>query len=253
MPALPLEHRAWDTQHFGFPVASICSPDLASDDVERSLEHAQEQGYQLVYWSSRRELEPNTPWLSEFQGLLADRKTTFAKTLQPHPVVTGSDEFNIREWQPGEHSAELIELGIAAGLWSRFALDPRIAREKFESLYETWMRRSMARELCDMVLVVQQRDSNIPQGMVTISLKEGIGQIGLISVSEKQRGRGLGRRLMEAADRWMWAHGAKSAQVVTQLQNVAASRMYENAGYKIEKIEYLYHFWLPARVKALSA
>jgi dTDP-4-amino-4,6-dideoxy-D-galactose acyltransferase len=109
----------------------------------------------------------------------------------------------------------------------------------------------MARELCDMVLVVQEEGSKIPLGMVTISIEGDVGQIGLIAVSERQRGRGLGRQLLEAADRWMLSQGAKTAQVVTQLQNVAACRLYENGGYQIEKIEYLYHFWLPARAPAL--
>ena len=89
--------------------------------------------------------------------------------------------------------------------------------------------------------------------MVTIIMEGDVGQIGLIAVSEQQRGRGLGRRLVEAADRWMFDHGAKSAHVVTQLQNVAACRLYENAGYKIKTIEYLYHFWLPARIQAMRA
>lgn len=253
MPALPLEHRAWDTQHFGYLVASISNPDLESEALERSLYYAQKQGYQLVYWASRQEHDPNSPWLREYQGMLVDRKTTFVKTLRPNLAQQDLGNLRFIEWQPGEHSAELIELGVAAGLWSRFAVDPRIEREKFLSLYEIWMLRSMARELCDMVLVVQDQGSDVPLGMVTVSMEGDVGQIGLIAVSEQQRGRGLGRRLVEAADLWMYNQGAKTAQVVTQLQNVAACRLYENAGYEIKTIEYLYHFWLPARVQAMRA
>jgi dTDP-4-amino-4,6-dideoxy-D-galactose acyltransferase len=253
MPALPFEHRAWDTQHFGYPVASISNPEMESEALERSLLHAQKQGYQLVYWASCQELDTNSPCLQEFQGMLVDRKTTFAKSFRSQLATQDDAQFRSVEWQPGDHSAELMELGVAAGLWSRFAIDPRIPRDKFLSLYEIWMLRSIARELCDTVLVVQEKDGSVPLGMVTVLMDGDLGQIGLIAVSEQQRGRGLGRRLVEAADRWMLERGAKSAQVVTQLQNVAACRLYENAGYKIEKIEYLYHFWIPARVQAISA
>lgn len=253
MLALPLEHRAWDTQHFGYPVASISNPELTSDAMERLLLVAQKQGYQLVYWSSRQEQDPRTLYLHAFQGTLIDRKTTFSKTLQPSLIPINDGNLQFQEWHPAKHSAELIQLGVAAGRWSRFAIDSRISHDKFLSLYEIWMRRSIARELSDMVLVVNEPGSEVPLGMVTILMDGDVGQIGLIAVSEQQRGRGLGRQLVAAADRWMFDHGAKTAEVVTQLQNVAACRLYEHSGYKIEKIEYLYHFWLPARLQAMRA
>jgi dTDP-4-amino-4,6-dideoxy-D-galactose acyltransferase len=253
MPAIDLDHRAWDTQHFGYPVASISNSDLEPEAVERALHAAHMQGYQLVYWASRREHDINAPWLREYQGILVDRKTTYVKAMRPVIASIDSGNYQFVEWNPEQHSPELIELGVAAGLWSRFGVDPRIARDKFRSLYEIWMRRSLARELCDMVLVVQEQGCTVPLGMVTISLQDGTGQIGLIAVSEQQRGRGLGRMLVDAADRWMLEHGAQNAQVVTQLQNVAACRLYEQAGYQVDAVEYFYHFWLPARVQAIRA
>lgn len=253
MPAIDLQHRDWDTQHFGYPVASIRNPDLDPEEVERALRAAHKQGYQLVYWASRREYDDNTAWLQQYQGILVDRKTTYAKPLRPAIASNDFGNYQCVEWNPEKHSPELIELGVAAGLWSRFSVDPRIPRDKFRSLYEIWMQRSLARELSDMVLVVQEQGSSVPLGMVTIAIKEGNGQIGLIAVSEQQRGRGLGKLLVDAADRWMLEHGAHSAQVVTQLQNLAACRLYEQAGYKVEAVEYFYHFWLPERVQAIRA
>lgn len=253
MPAIDLEHRAWDTQHFGYPVASISNSGLEPEAVERVLRDAHKQGYQLVYWASRREHNDNAVWFRQYQGILVDRKTTYVKPLRPAITNNNSDSYRFLEWNPEQHSPELIELGVAAGIWSRFCVDPRIPRDKFRSLFEIWMRRSLARELSDMVLVVQEQGSTVPLGMVTISIKQGIGQIGLIAVSEQLRGHGLGRLLVDTADRWMLEHGAHSAQVVTQRQNVAACRLYEQAGYQVEGVEYFYHFWLPARVQAIRA
>jgi len=253
MPAIELDHRAWDTQHFGYPVASISNSVLEPEAVERALRAAHKQGYQLVYWASSREYDDNTAWLQEYQGILVDRKTTYVKKLLAANSNIESGNFRCVEWNPDEYSPELIELGVAAGLWSRFGVDTRIERDKFRSLYEIWIRRSLARELSDMVLVVQEQGLSVPLGMVTISIKAGIGQIGLIAVSESQRGRGLGKLLVDAADRWMLEHGAHGAQVITQLQNVAACRLYEQAGYKVEAVEYYYHFWLPARAQAVPA
>jgi len=251
MIAADLEHRAWDTQHFGCPVASIRPSNLEPQTVERVLRQAHQQGYQLVYWGSFREYPENSALLREYGGTLVDRKTTYCKPLVSRSGKARHGNYNLVEWDPADSSPELIELGIAAGQWSRFGADPRIPREKFRSLYEIWMQRSLARELSDMVLVVQEPGLPCPLGMITISVKQDKGQIGLISVSEQQRGRGIGRILMDAADQWMIDHGAHSAQVVTQLHNVAACRLYEQAGYKVESIEYYYHFWLPKRVEKL--
>jgi dTDP-4-amino-4,6-dideoxy-D-galactose acyltransferase len=253
MTASILQHRAWDTQHFGYPVASINRSDLGAEEVHRVLQFAQQQGYQLVYWASRREYAEDSDWMREHQGMLVDRKTTYFKKLAPLETEQESGNFSFVEWDPNEDSPELIELGVAAGLWSRFGVDPRISEEKFRSLYEIWMRRSLARELSDMVLVVFENGSSVPMGMVTITINQGVGHIGLIAVSEHQRGRGLGRMLVEAANRWMVKHGATSAQVVTQLHNRAACRLYEQAGYQVEAIEYFYHFWLTVEVCALRA
>ncbi len=253
MTAISLEHRPWDTRHFGYPVARINDSDLEPEELEGLLQQAQDLGYQLVYWASEREHVQDITCLSRYQGKLVDRKTTYSKSLTTTCSQLNPENYCFVEWDPEEYSSELIELGVAAGLWSRFGMDPRIPREKFRSLYEIWMQRSIARELSDMVLVVQERGSIEPLGMVTISLKAGIGQIGLIAVSEKYRGRGIGRMLINAADQWMLEHGARTAQVVTQLQNVAACRLYEQAGYHIEMIEYFYHFWLPAHVQAMRA
>ena len=49
---------------------------------------------------------------------------------------------------------------------------------------------------------------------------------------------------MHAAHRWMQQRGAQVAQVVTQLDNRAACRLYERAGYRISRLQHFYHFWL---------
>jgi len=136
-------------------------------------------------------------------------------------------------------------LSLAAGVYSRFHCDPRFPRDKFEELYRIWIERSVRRELADVVLVA--RDATEPTsgllGMVTVSAAEAAGSIGLIAVAEMARGRGVGRRLIEAAHVWMRQCDAVEGRVVTQRANLPACRLYERAGYRLSTVEHYYHFW----------
>ncbi|MCG6533248.1 MAG: GNAT family N-acetyltransferase, partial [Syntrophales bacterium LBB04] len=70
------------------------------------------------------------------------------------------------------------------------------------------------------------------------------GDIGLFAVDAAMRRKNLGVSLVHTAQEWAHRRGLKSAQVVTQEKNVAACRLYEKCGYRIDKVEFFYHFWI---------
>ena len=99
-------------------------------------------------------------------------------------------------------------------------------------------------ELADAVLVAgggTHRDD--PVGLITVSLAGEQGSIGLIAVDESARGRGIGSRMIHAAHRWLLGHGARNVEVVTQLDNHKACRLYEKCGYIHAELQHVYHFW----------
>jgi dTDP-4-amino-4,6-dideoxy-D-galactose acyltransferase len=79
--------------------------------------------------------------------------------------------------------------------------------------------------------------------MVPVGEKNGRGDIGLLAVDSSMRGKKLGIALVNAAQQWTIENGFTTAQVVTQGENVSACRFYEKCGYRIDKIENVYHFW----------
>jgi dTDP-4-amino-4,6-dideoxy-D-galactose acyltransferase len=246
----PLE---WDSRHFGFQVARIRPSESGEEALAAVLARARRQGMAMVVWSTMPETHVPDKLLRDFRGELVDEKTTFAAGLATAPAVGAmakhrrhqGGETSVHPYTDEAASDELLALSIAAGIYSRFNRDPRFPREKFKSLYRTWMERSVRRELADVVLVA--RDAAKPNsgllGMVTVSAEHGMGTIGLIAVAETARGRGLGLRLVEAAHDWMRGRGAVVARVVTQGANQSACRLYERAGYRLSSVEHYYHFW----------
>jgi GNAT superfamily N-acetyltransferase len=74
-------------------------------------------------------------------------------------------------------------------------------------------------------------------GMITMHLRDTlnhaapIAQITLLVVDETVRSRGAGRALVEAAEAWAKARGAKRVAVTTALDRAGAHAFYERLGY----------------------
>jgi dTDP-4-amino-4,6-dideoxy-D-galactose acyltransferase len=234
----------WDTNHFGFQVGRVAS-ELTDAELKAALSEARTRGYRLLYWATSPDRMPSIRLLDEFGGRLVDRKVAFARPLSAADQPRKPSTVTILPHAGSDHSSELSALAVAAGAYSRFAIDPCIPRDKFERLYAIWIERSVRGEIADAVLVARDNPAMGPlAGMITVKVAEGIGNIGLVAVAASHRGRGIGSQLMDAAHRWMIDRGAAKTTVVTQAVNAPACRLYERAGYTIEQAENLYHFWL---------
>jgi dTDP-4-amino-4,6-dideoxy-D-galactose acyltransferase len=176
-----------------------------------------------------------------YYGVLVDKKATFEINLRNINL----DRLPLPKSEPYSSSlpfSQLEKLAIQSGIFSRFAIDNRFSHEKFTALYKTWIRKSISGEMADEVLVIRQ--NNHIAGMITLSNKNGVGNIGLIAVDEEFRGRKFGQQLVCDAHRWFIKQGCHTAYVVTQGENLPACRLYEKCGYQQIKIEFYYHFWL---------
>jgi dTDP-4-amino-4,6-dideoxy-D-galactose acyltransferase len=248
----------WDSVHFGFQVGRIAG-DVSDLELEAALIQARNRMFRLIYWATAPDRQAPARLLAEFDGRLVDRKVTFARELRADEVAATAGGLTIVHFGKREISDELTDLSIAAGEYSRFAVDPRIPRDRFEEMYRIWIAGSVCGEMAGTVLIAHNdalhgasKATNAASispagggiaGMITIKVTDGVGNIGLIAVAESQRGRGIGSRLIDAAHRWMIDHGASKATVVTQSANVPACALYRRAGYTVEHAENYYHFW----------
>jgi dTDP-4-amino-4,6-dideoxy-D-galactose acyltransferase len=252
-----LVRRDWECEHFGFSVAQISQANLNDAELVETLRLARDGGIRLAVWPTTETREVPGEITTEFAGALVDRKATFTRSLGASPATETVDETTdqhcpgVFPYTASAPSSALIGLAIAAGKFSRFRVDPAFPQEKFLAMYRLWIERSVRGELADMVLVAAadlidnpERVELDPAGMVTLAESGGVGQIGLIAVAGAMRGRGIGSALITAAHRWMQARGAVKTQVVTQLANLPACRLYERAGYQLARVQNFYHFWL---------
>lgn len=225
----------WDSHHFGVSVWQVQGASLSEGELNDALLTAKAERAKLVYWEADESAKPSRDFLSRNGGSHVDTKLVFKKQLtsDARPLVPPSGyTLHINP----SLSADIEELAIQAGKYSRFKKDPKIRIEKFEELYRAWVRKA------GVTLVLFAKDGSLA-GLVRISFQKKIGQIDLIATSEAHRNRGLGSFLIRAAHKEMKKAGMEEATVVTQAENVAASELYRKAGYEAEALRPRYHFW----------
>ncbi|MCD6577663.1 MAG: GNAT family N-acetyltransferase [Anaerolineaceae bacterium] len=228
----------WDTEFFGIKTGRIIPASLQGNQLASILAEMRQKGFQLVYWASKCQYAYN---FQLYSNQLVDKKTTFKINLQNIHL----DKLPQPRTEPYSSSfsyAQLEKIAIQSGIFSRFALDKNFPHEKFIALYKTWIRKSVSGEMADEVLVIL--DNKNIAGMVTLSYKGVVGDIGLIAVEKKFRGRKLGQQLVWDAQRKFIQHGCHTARVITQGDNLPACLLYEKCGYQKTKVEFYYHFWL---------
>ncbi len=244
----PLE---WDSQHFGFTVARMHGPALDAGELDESLSRARRDRVRLVYWAAEPDRDVSPQILTEYHGVLVDRKTTYSRPLEAGETIPEqSPAWAISSHHRAVPSRELLSLAVAAGEFSRFRRDPKIPAAAFRSLYETWLLKCTTGELADIVLVASTNDGAgasaaqaAPSGFISVALEDGEGAVGLFAVAPAARGRGIGASLLDAAHCWLVKQKATRVSVVTQRENQKACRLYERSGYRLDQLQHVYHFW----------
>lgn len=238
---MPFKLLPWDSEFFGFPVASLGEAPLDHAELRAALDEMREHAVRLVYWAPpAADVAAERAGRAE-RGRLVDRRTTYAIDLAGRDP-DGPAKADIATFEGRESSPELERLAIQSGRLSRFAVDPEIPRHRFEALYRLWMRNSLSGDLASAVLVARQADAIV--GMVTLAEADDRGSIGLIAVDESARGRGLGSALVRASFTWCRERGLGELTVVTQGSNLPACRLYEKHGFQRSRVQSFFHFWL---------
>ena len=150
----------WDSDLFGFPVASISPAAVDEDRLPDAVATLRSAGVRLAYatvpWSDARGRQA----LEEAGARCVDRRVRFRGEARSDPVMP----LDVATVRGGLCTPDLERLALASGAHSRFRVDARIPTGVFERLYLAWIRRSVAGEIAGDVLVIH--DGPAAVGMV---------------------------------------------------------------------------------------
>jgi ribosomal protein S18 acetylase RimI-like enzyme len=170
---------------------------------------------------------------------LGDEKVTYIiNGFREHRSV----DSNIRSYSLTYPTEKLKILALQSGLYSRFKVDPNFKNNEFGKLYEQWIVNSVKKITASECLVYF--DGEVEKGFITLAIKEDTGSIGLIAVDEMERGKSIGRKLLNASFDYFSKRNIDRVEVVTQKANESACVFYEKLGFEVKNIINIYHLWL---------
>jgi dTDP-4-amino-4,6-dideoxy-D-galactose acyltransferase len=234
----------WDTSFWGVESARLHAADPVT--LDRAVAIADASG---IRWSSL--LLPTTDLAMVAHAVAAGfRPVDVRVTLTaPVPPSTGEQHVPVADREDVEELALIARESLTI---SRFYADPNLPDDRCADFYETWVRNSVDGPMADAMVIA--RDGSSVDGFISVrATSDDTATIPLVAVRADRHGRGVGRALMADTLRWMALRGVRTADVTTQLANVAALRLYEAAGFRISESGVWLHRWHPRRTPGEGA
>jgi len=240
------EYLEWDSEFFGRRIARTKISRLTDELAGRIEEWCERERVECLYFRADAS-DQVTARVAQSRGFrFVDTRLTFERSRACGEIA---EAHGLAFRDAEERDIPLLrEIARHAHRDSRFYYDGTFTERQCDGLYETWIEKS-CRGWAKKVFVAGTGAA--VEGYLTCHTAERTGQIGLVGVEAKARGKGLGRGLVMHAVRWFEQEGAERIRVVTQGRNVAAQRLYQECGFASSSMEIWFHRWFsPEQVQA---
>jgi GNAT superfamily N-acetyltransferase len=145
----------------------------------------------------------------------------------------------LSEGPPSISLNDLSCLTEVIGATSRYFKDSRIPKNLSFKLYDTWLTNSLYRGYADEVVLAMHGHKLV--GIHTLKISGSVGNVDLIGLHPAYQHGGLGRALLQQGIRVFRERKLHTAHVVTEGENVAASRFYQRNGFLLLSTELAWH------------
>lgn len=234
--------KNWDSDFFKIRIAEASVYDFKVKNFRDLKELFLRDEIELVYLYPEDAVSDDS--LSHLE-LFTDTKLVFRKSLIKRNVSIYQQNLindNLSDYMIDEGYHTLLELAFSSGIFSRFRLDPGFRNNEFERLYTEWLNQSINKTIADKVIVIRRQNNEIT-GFITFKESDSTSKIGLIAVSEKERGKGIGKKLLDFVEAKALDSGLEEIIVETQERNVSAVNFYIKNSFSLIKKIRLYHLW----------
>ena len=232
----------WDTDFFRVVTGRIAMSTLEAGALDRALAECRAAGVEVVYYLAPADDDGAVLQAEEAGFHLVDIRVTLEWPVCPLDEERPGEGEIIRD-HLGEDVPALQAIARSSHHHSRYYHDGRYPRERCDELYAEWIAGS-CRGQAERVLVADRRGEPIAYVTCHLDSADGRGRIGLFGIQADARGRGVGGRLLRAAQRWFGERGARRVSVATQARNVVAQRLYQRHGFATSDVALWYHKWL---------
>lgn len=241
----------WDSSFLGYPVGLLELPPRYDEERFRKLLLEHQRTFRLIFVTLEAD-GPDTLPTPDAPCICYDRKLVFKKRIADIPKPMPPVDPHIKPYTSPICTKQMEQLAIKSGRHSRFKKDPELSPQ-YERLFLTWINNSVSGGLADAIWTWRE-DGRI-LGLVTIRCAKRIhpgtgvvereARVGMLSVHDEHRRRGIGTALLDACDFWCDSLGIPCASLITQVDNEAVCALCDKQGYTRETEESVYHYWCP--------
>lgn len=217
------EFDKFDSEIFGFKVAKIKS--LEGTNIKGLISDLKKN---KIKYATVRIASSNFPLIHLLEGtgfILVDGLISLNLVASNIKVEKVRGEIR-RATESDLDSLKKLTNGLF--LTGRVINDPFIPILKAKKFYVKWIENCLIRKAADTVFVWDENGKIL--GYVTLQKK---GQITLLGVSPKARGKGIAKKLINASLDTFKKWKVESVVVETQMDNLAALNLYQAVGFKI--------------------
>lgn len=211
----------FDSQIFGFKTAKITKVNTDSE-IELLLEDFKKNDVKYATFRIPSDNYLTLQALQKAGFVVVDGILSLNANIRDY---IAAEEDKIREAK-GSDIESLKNITRGLFLTTRIYNDSFIPKNKADDFYMKWIENSVLKKVADSVLVWE--DGEI-LGYITLQKK---GQIPLMGVSDKARGKGIGIKLVNASFKEFINWGLSTVVIETQINNIPAVRLYESCGFK---------------------
>lgn len=232
----------WDTRHFGITIASF-GPEGPSE-VEPAVRWAEAQPVALMMARCDTSSFEVIHALEAAGFRLMDTYVRYDFDFGKKEIQEDKSKIPVRSFVPDDiPQIERVAGESFGGYAGHFHADPRLPRERCDTVYSEWAANSCRdKKLADDVLVAV-RDGEI-LGFATMKGISPTASEGIIfGVAPKAQGLGIYRSFMVNGMRWSKERGFVKMEVGTQVNNYAVQRVWQRLGFEIHGSGYTFHRW----------
>lgn len=221
----------WDSSFFGIKIGRIDIADFTLPAFEKA-----KNKFGLIYI---QDLDGNSEHFETVKSLahFEDKKIIYSKKI----IKTTLPDEGVAVYNSKTANKNLVNLALLSGSYSRFKLDSNFKKKDFEQLYKKWIEKSVAKKIAFCVLISGNEKN--PDGFITIQKNGDDAQVGLFAVNDNARNKGIGKKLIAAAEYIAQINNFDTLKIATQASNKPACKLYEKCGYTIQSNINTFHYW----------
>lgn len=237
---IKIEGLSWDSDFFGYKVGRLDLQNIQS--FEENLKENNFDAFKLTYIFVTPDSELLKNQLSNIGAKFLDRKTEYKLDLSDieiHKLQNKNLSFKFLNLD--DLNNDLYNLSYEAGKNSRFKLDENFKNNEFKNLYDTWLKKSLNKEIAFESIGVYLNEKLV--GFITLGNKYDGANIGLIAVDENFQNQGIGHELLNFTFKYLKDKRTNFLYVTTQGLSKQATGFYEKNGFKLLSQVDIYHLW----------